>query len=539
MSTRVSNTIACCIAALACAATARAQQSPLLPVSHPVTAGSEGERYLRVLQLLGKAELQPWSVRAFGRRQLELLQPNDSIHPWNARGYGTVERRARLSAIAPEARLAFNSAYPFGYNDGAVWAGRGATLAVSGGVAASYGPLDVALAPIVFTTQNREFLLLPNGQTGAMAFADGRLASYIDRPQRFGDGTYARLDPGQSGVRVEGWGLAAGFSTANQFWGPAVEHPVLMGNNAAGFAHVFLGTSRPIDVFVGRVHGRVVWGRLEQSDYSAMSGDLASRLGTGLVGTFTPRGLSGLELGVARFFHVPWPSGGLTGDHLLKPFEGILKQTLATPDNPSGNERLDNQLASFFARWVFPRGGVEVYAEYGREDHSWDARDFWLEPDHVSAYTLGLQKAWQRGNDVLVGRAEVLNTRISHLVQGRGQSPLYVHSGMRQGHTNRGQVLGSVGGPGGGAAVLAADYYTPDGRLTLSWSRIMRSEARSSGGIPVAADADVMHAAGADVLLFRRHADVLAGLTAVQDFNRDGRGDRFNLNLSLGARARW
>lgn len=529
-------------ALLLVAVPAEAQLSLPLPRADVPHANGEWERYARALQLVGRVPLRPWSIRAFGPRELAALQPSDTSHPW-ARRLPPVQPRGRayVGVVPPGAHLVYNSAYPFGYNDEAVWAGRGVTAALTGGVVAGAGPLSITVAPTWFVAQNEAFALMPNGLDGSASFRDARWGHAIDRPQRFGDGRYSRLEWGQSSVRVDVLGVAAGISTANQFWGPAAEHPIILGNNAAGFAHLFAGTSKPADVWMGQVHGRLVWGRLEQSEYSAADDSGAVRFAPGLVGTFTPRGLPGLELGAARFFHVRWPSNGLTVAALLKPLEGVLKQDLATATNESGDNPGDNQLASVFARWVFPRAGLEVYGEYGREDHNQDGRDLALQPDHDAAYLLGVQRAWSRASHILVGRAEVLNSRFSHLQQVRGQAPLYVHSRLRQGHTHRGQVLGSTGGLGGGAAVLAADLYHPGGRWSVSWSRVMRGEFRQGGegNLPDPDRADVIHALSAETLLFRPGMELLTGVTAVQNFNRDHSGDAFNLNLRLGARAHW
>lgn len=530
-----------CVALLACVTAADAQLPAAPPRVDVLTAGGEWERYARVLQLAQAAGAVPWSIRAFGPDQVTLLQPTDTTHPWQGRYRPwAADGRRSLGVVAPEARLGYNSAFPFGLNDGAVWAGRGVTAVVAGGVAARLGPLSIVAAPTFFAAQNQSFELIPMTGSGPTQLRDGQISS-IDRPQRFGYGTYARLDWGQSTARIDLAGAAIGISSANEFWGPAVDHPLLLGNNAGGFAHAFAGTSRPVDVGIGRIQARIIWGRLEQSAYALIRDTVRVRLGTGLVATFTPRGVPGLELGGARFFHTPWPDDGLTGAHLAKPFEGILKRQLATEENPNGDMPGDNQLASVFARWVFPRSGVEVYGEYAREDHSWDARDFWLEPDHISAYLVGLQRVWKSDDRYIVGRAEMANSRVSHLAQVRGQTVMYMHSDLWQGHTHRGQVLGSAGIPGGGAAVLAADMYHPGGRWTASWSRIMRAEFQQpeESGLPDPERADVMHALAVDGVLFRRRADLLGGVTLVQNLNRDFARDAFNLNLSLGARARW
>ena len=53
---------------------------------------------------------------------------------------------------------------------------------------------------------------------------------------------YTRLDPGQSTIRLDFPAVTLGASTANQQWGPGSTHPLLLGNNAPGFTHLFLGT---------------------------------------------------------------------------------------------------------------------------------------------------------------------------------------------------------------------------------------------------------------------------------------------------------
>src|SRR5690606_39168707 len=100
---------------------------------------------------------------------------------------------------------------------------------LQGGVAARYGPVSLTLAPLFFWAQNRGFDLLPNGRSGRLAFADPVSPGSIDLPQRFGDSPYARLDPGQSTLRVDLPFLAAGVSTADQYWGPALVHPLVLG----------------------------------------------------------------------------------------------------------------------------------------------------------------------------------------------------------------------------------------------------------------------------------------------------------------------
>jgi hypothetical protein len=442
-----------------------------------------------------------------------------------------------MQVLPIEAQAIYNSAFPYGFNDGPIWAGKGLTGALSGGAAGRVGPLSFQLEPMVFDAQNLAFPLAPG--TTAQNPVSGYYTGTIDLPQRFGDKAYKRFDLGQSTVRLDVGLLDAQLSTADQWWGPALESPLILGDNAPGYLHASIGTAHPVNIGIGHVYGQVVWGRLEQSQYSPTQGPDSLRFMSGFAGVFVPRGIPGLELGAARFFHSPWPTNGLSHAPFGRPFEGILKSSLETASNPTGNDA-DNQLASVFGRWVLPRSGLEVYGEYGREDHNIDLRDLWQEPDHDAGYTIGLQRAWRRPhNAVFAVRTEVLNTKRSALNQGRPQAPWYIHSILTQGHTELGQLLGAPGGFGGGASTVAFDSYSPTGRWTFSWDRIARAERLTYDNSPAPSASDVFQSLGLEREIRRGRIAYTAGGRAIWDLDRDFVGDRFNLNLTAGMRAAW
>ncbi len=505
----------------------------------PVFVGSEMESYLRLLQLGGVVPLHPWSIRGFSAPELAKLAAADSAHPWATRyALGPDSSAApRLDLLRPAVELRYNSAFPYGSNDGVLWAGRGLSGSLTLGLDARYGPVSLVLAPTAAWSQNADFALQDNGFAGPQRFADAREPSAIDAPQRFGDGAYARIDPGQSTLRVDAVGVTAGASTANQAWGPAVHYPLVLGNNAPGFPHLFAGTSKPANVGIGRVHARAMWGRLEQSEYSPAVPELSVRFAAGLAGVFTPRGLDGLELGFARFYHIPWVDGGPGASEFLRPFEGVLKAGTSDPNDTSAVATEENQLLSVFARWVAPRSGFEVYGEYGREDHNYDFRDFIMEPDHSGAFTLGLGKVWRRADaSFLLFRGELVNTQRTHLHLVRHQGPYYAHHAILQGHTHRGQLLASSAGYGGGGITLSLDRIHAGGSWSLAWSRELRNYLApdSVSGDPV----DVLHSLGGRALFFRGPFDVSAGLKGVYNRNRYFRSNAFNLNGAVDFRLR-
>lgn len=506
------------------------------------TVGSELERYLRILQLAGKSPVYPWSVRGFSPREIDGLAPRDSLHPWAARlGGGAPDstQGLRVAILRPEVHLTFNSAFPWAENDGVVWAGRGLTSAIQAGVQARYGPLTLTLRPIAFRAENDAFPLMPNGLTGDRRFANGVAPGKIDLPQRFGSGPYERIDFGQSSLALDLYGVALGVSTGSEIWGPAFDQSLVLGAGAPGFTHAFIGTVAPVNVGVGHLHGRLIVGRLEQSAYSPAPSGLGSRLAAGLVATFSPRWTPGLELGLTRFFHQRWPTGGLLLSDFLIPLRGFFLKNSAQKYNPSDpNYTPQNQIASVFSRWAFPSSGLEIYGEYARDDRNANTRDLLSEPDHISAYTIGLVKLLRRSaRSYSVVRAELANGRVTDLARLRPESGFYVHAPIDQGHTNRGQLLGSPAvALGGDGATIGLDVYQTDGRWTLEGTRMARPLDIYAEGAASGRGWDVSYALKAERLLFLQGWEITAAVTGVFDLNRNFSHDAFDLRLDVGSR---
>lgn len=523
-----------------------------------VFVSSPGESYLRYLQTLGKVPAYPWTSRGFSQREIRRLLPRDSANPWADR---YVDRSREIygvsyGVIRPSLNLRYNTGFPYGSNDGPVWAGRGLTSAAQGGFYAGWGPLTLSVAPMMFRAENKSFALAPTDRAGTGVYGNPDFGG-VDRPQRFGNSAYFVIDPGETTLRVDLPFVAAGVSTANQAWGPGQEFPVLLGNNAAGFPHVFAGTSEPIDAGFAKLYGRVFWGELFQSDYSSVTGPAhfvssaepgTRRFATGLIVVAEPWGLDGLEVGGARFFHSIWPVSGIPRSYLTKAFQGLLKKDVkpdrfTDPRFPGGVDAVgisDNQLVSLFARWVLPHSGFEMHVEYGREDHSYDYRDLVQEPDHSRSYSIGARKVFSFSPERLTaGRVEILNFQLPQLSRYRGEGEMYVHGLIRQGHTYKGQLLGADAGVGTGAgSVVAVDRFSRAGRWTASWTRIVRRESGDFTAIGVRSprSIDVSHALGFETTRVMRGLEVTSGLTFVYELNRDFRTDATNLNALVGVR---
>jgi hypothetical protein len=513
---------------------------------HEIFAGSELENYLRYLQSMDTANLYPWSLRPFSPSEVDHILATKNGGPWAGR-YDLAPSRGSVfeaQLIPPTVSERFNSAFPYGYNDGPIWAGRGLTTAAQAGFFLRAGPLSLTVAPMVFRAENTPFALQPVSLACPPNCRDAIFGTQVDRPQRFGNTAYQRFDPGQSTLRLDALGASVGLTTANEWWGPTADYPFLLGNNAPGFPHLFVGTERPVNVLVGRVNARVIYGRLDQSDFSPVTGSkyflsLAQpgrvRFASGLVASFEPRGLTGLEIGGGRFFQSPWPSTGIPRAYLVDPFRAAFR---SSADSSLFQK---NQLASVFYRWVFPHSGLETYGEYGRDDFNYDFRDLTQEPDHARTYSLGLRKVFHIQSDRFDAfHFELMNYQLPPLARLlRGEGVIYAHLAIPQGHTNRGQLLGSPLGVGSAAgSSLGWNRYSAHGMTSVTWQRVVSQESGTfyNYGVLNPRSSDVSHSLAVERVVFLRSFDLTSGVTVTREFNRDFTNDAWNLNALLLAR---
>jgi hypothetical protein len=445
-----------------------AQETPV-PCAAPRTiaagevSGPERE-WRRAAEVVGSAPISSLHRRT-GAQLDEILCADGvpaALLPW-MHPVPAQNGRAALHLLPLRNITSYNSDFPDDRNNGAVWAGRGLSTAISIGVRMSAGPLTAAIQPVIAWQQNSDFVTV---DTVAPEGFDSLTYPWrrIDWPQRFGHESYSTVDPGQSYVRLDARGVALGVSTENLWWGPGQRNSIIMGNTAAGFPHVFFGSAKPFNVGIGKLNLEGVWGQLEESEYFDTVSTNNNRVFTGLTVTFEPRGLTGLQLGLNRVYtHIP--DSVAFKDYFLKLIAPPLKSQLATPENPEGGAP-DDQIASVFARWVLPAADFEVYAEWAKADHNVDFWDFAHEPEQAQGYTLGFQKIvagpsrWFR----LHGELTHLSASTTFLTRGNGRIiSYYVHGRVKQGYTHRGQILGAWVGPGGNTAYLGADVM---GQLT-------------------------------------------------------------------------
>jgi hypothetical protein len=323
--------------------------------------------------------------------------------------------------------------------------------------------------------------------------------------------------------------------------------PYLVGNNAAGVPRAFLGTEKPTNIYLGTIQARVEYGMEFQSRFSPVTGpdtfttrDLPGRkrLMSGLVITFSPKMFPGLEIDGARYFHQAW-MGHFGADELRTPFEGLVKSKVPRgPSIPGIDDRdvLKNQLAAISFRWVLPRSGVDVYGEYGREDHAEDNRALEVQPDLTRTAMMGVRKAFARADsssfDAL--RAEVFDGNPTTMGLHRSEGRTYIHDPLRQGHTEEGKVIGAGAGIGApSAATIAWDRYRESGRTSIY---LLKMGENTRSDYPSAPQTTAT--AGASAMRFTRFGQATFDVAAVRTTRAAEGWGGWNLTAAAGASVR-
>jgi hypothetical protein len=440
--------------------------------------------------------------------------------PWTTPAADTIDADAGVHLWPASVDVVFNSAYPRGGRYGLLWAGGGVSTLLSAGASARVGPVTAGVVPAAAFQQNRSFDY-PRIENEGFSEYVYPWSTSIDWPIRHGPDAFWSTSAGQSHLRLDFSPVSAGISTENLWWGPGRRNALLLGNDAPGFPHVFLGSGEGWRTPIGTVELELVWGRLTESlwfdDDPSNDHRFLALMGLGYAPSFAP----GLSLGFARLYAQRYDSGALGIRDFLPFFETPLKSGLVSPDRPSGDDEAD-QLAAFMIRYSPPRSGFEVYAEWGRGDHAWDMADFLAEPEHNHAWTVGFQQAFQRGERVLRVAGELTN--LNPPTSGdRPPGPWYQHSELRQGHTHRGQLLGASIGTASDGQFLGVDMFTTRGRFGLYVERIRFDEythAQLVAPIHSFTGHDVEITLGTDNYLRLGDFDVRAGLAVSSRRNR-------------------
>ncbi len=433
--------------------------------SLPVGLFETVEEAYRRQQLLGNdTSNASYMIRPLfiNKNNLHLLGESNSLNDFRKELFLSKNGKNVIYALPLVWQNQYNTKHPYGMNDGLMVPARGYQTQFSTGIFAKLGPLSIQLRPEFVFAENKDFRELYEVDNGA-AFAESYAKYYnrIDLPERFGNGSYAKVGWGQSSIRLTFDPVSFGISNENLWWGPGVRNSLLMSNNAPGFKHLTLNTSKPIKTYIGTFEAQIIAGRLEQSGVNLTAGSSFKakpddwRYLSAIVVTWQPKWIPNLYFGFDRsFITYRKDMGRKLGDY-LPIFSSLEKVAYGDPDltDNAMNEddlRKRDQYISGFARWVMPESHTEIYFQYGRNDHAYDTRDAIVMPEHSRAYIVGLRKLipLTRAKEFIEVMVELTQMEGSSTGDVRAQPSWYTHYQVKAGYTNMGQVLGSGIGPG-------------------------------------------------------------------------------------------
>lgn len=514
--------------------------------------GSPSEEYVRLLQLTGVVPMSSLMIRP--TEYATAWDAPDSAQwraPWrryNDAAFVTDSINGISTTLyRPYTHVTFNSAFAWGMNDGALWSGKGLSAAQTAGAGAEWGPLRVDFVPTFTWSQNSAFTLAPHRvvEPNTTPLADEYAGQAFDRPQRFGYESFSRVDPGQSGITVQDYGVRAGFSARNMWWGPGTENALIITNQAAGFNHAFAGTQRPVRTRIGTFEALWAVGSLQESGYWRTAADTfpSQRWLNGLTLVYEPRWLPGLYLGATRLFYAYNKRNPITpGEVLGVMFQPFRKRALADTagGNPDGNDARD-QMAALSFRWLVPGIGFEAYGEWGRNDHSWDLRDLFIQPDHSRAWLLGAARIFKLREGVLAARMEAIDLARTTTQLSRPTPVWYAHHIVQQGFTQRGQIVGAGIGPGSNQQTASLDWFRPDGRVGFIAQRQLHNiDGFYRSGRRERSEQNASLLAGPRATLFAGAFEIHAQYALILDLNRyaihrnDARNHRLDLRVQSG-----
>jgi len=365
-----------------------------------------------------------------------------------------------------------NSNLPLGFNDGAMIPSVGKQNFYNFQVGIQWGNFTLQFAPEKVIAENLPLQGLGNDFDGTANGSPGNFwrryyeisENIIEAPNVHFKTKSDQNFLGQTSLKYHTKNISFGISTENLWWGPGINYSLVLTNNAPGFLHYTIQTNKPIRTFLGTLEAQFIGGSLKNgflkpSEYDNPNAaqfyipkDSGERYLTGMVLTLNPKWTKNLYVGLSNMAYI-----------YQKDMNGLEDATAIGNFSRHTIFKKRPALGAIFLRYALPKDHAEVYFEYGRNDRGATPINIFYD-SVATGYVAGVRKLFPLSTNSKYGaislNIEVVQLKLpqANLIWNTNlsakQSSWYTNSQIRQGYTNKGQILGTYIGPGGSGQTM-------------------------------------------------------------------------------------
>lgn len=384
--------------------------------------------------------------------------------------------KVRFSILPLVSVSEVNSKRPYGWGNKGLIPNVGFQTYLSTGFFAKLHFLEIQIQPEYVYAQNLAFNGFGNNYSRSAIYSRFFYWNNGDNPERFGDKSWSRIWWGQSSALIVAGPVSFGISSESLWWGPGQFNSLIFSPNSESFPYLTIKTNKPIKTFLGRFEGQILSGRLENSMLPPTQEDLLNenffipfdgdwRYLNALHISYNPSFLPNIFIGFNRTFQQYSKYLGDSFRDYFPVFEVFQKKSFFQDGNSLvyDNNGYDQQVSLSF-RYLVPKAKMEIYGEMGRRDHSYNWREFILNPEHARAFMFGFQKLIRLNSkdEFIQVRGEVTHqqesvNRYIRYAGLTGNQTWHTH-GKARGFTNKGESLGVGIGQGSNVQIMEISH---------------------------------------------------------------------------------
>ena len=435
------------------------------------------------------------------KRITTLLDTNKNLHSYTIRN-SSVDfnanqlswKKIKINTLSAYSIIQENSNLPLGYNDGVMHPSVGKQRYYNVQLGVQWGKFTLQLAPEKVVAENFAVDGLANDFDGTANGNPGNFwrryyeisENVIENPNRHFTEKSDQNFIGQSSLKFHTKNWSLGVSNENLWWGPGVHYSLVLTNNAPGFLHYTIETNKPIQTFLGTLEAQFIGGSLQNgflkpsennNPFAAqwyIPKDTNNRYVTGMIITLNPKWTKNLFIGISNMAYI-----------YERDMNGLEDATPLTNFTKFTQLKKRPALGAVFLRYALPKDHAEVYFEYGRNDRGATPINI-LYDSVATGYVGGIRKLFLLPNSQKFGaislNIEVVQLKLpqANLIWNASlvakQSSWYTNSQVRQGYTNRGQILGSNVGPGGSGQTIHLAWVKGFNKIGLGVERLSHNK---------------------------------------------------------------